>query len=93
METKTIVSKQGTLQSRDWGKGVLIGAGTAILVALIEFVQRWIADGNNIFDLDWQTVIQAAVAGFITYLGKNLLEPGKIVTVQPLKEGKKVKGL
>lgn len=80
--SKTIISKQGTLQGRDWLKGLLIGAATAVVWAAIEFLQRWLADGGDIFAVDGKELLRAAVAGLIAYIGKNLLEPTKVVQVK-----------
>lgn len=86
---KTIKSKQGTLQGRDWKNGIGIGLATALVMAVFEFAQRWIADGNSIFDLSWKELLQSAVAGLIAYVGKNLVEPSKVGQIQA--EGKEAR--
>ena len=75
---KTIKSKQGTLQGRDWLNGIGIGVGTALVVAVVQFVQAWIAGGNSLMDISWEGVLNAAIAGLIAYLGKNIVEPSKV---------------
>lgn len=82
---KTITSKQGTLQGRDWIKGVLIGAVTAVLYALWELWQTAGGLGN----IAWKDVVSAAVTALIAYIGKNLLEPSKVVEVKA--EGKEAR--
>lgn len=86
---KTITSKQGTLQGRDWINGLGIGVATALVVAVIEFAQRWLADGNNLLDIGWKDVLQAAIAGLIAYLGKNIVEPSKVGKIEA--EGKEAR--
>ena len=82
---KTIKSKQGTLQGRDWIKSFGIGAVTAILYALYEL---WQASGS-IDAISWKQVGTAAVTALIAYIGKNLFEPSKVVTVHA--EGKEAR--
>ena len=83
---KTIITKQLSLQGRDYYKGLLIGAGTAVVAGVIDFLQAYLAGGNSIFELDWKQALHFAISGFIAYLAKNFLEPGKVVEVTPLKK-------
>lgn len=82
---KTIKSKQGTLQGRDYWKGLGIGAVTAILYALWEL---WQSSGG-LDGIAWKDVATAAVTALIAYIGKNLFEPSKVVTVHA--EGKEAR--
>src|SRR5690606_7249439 len=88
---KTIIKKQGTLQGRDYLKGIGIGAATAAVWAVIEFVQSWLADGGDIFDINGKELLRAGIAGLIAYIGKNLFEPSKVVTVHA--EGKEARDI
>lgn len=78
IEMKTIQSKQGTLQGRDYLNGVGIGVATALVVAVVQFAQGWLSDGKNLMDISWNDIINAAIGGLIAYLGKNIVEPSKV---------------
>ena len=75
---KTIKSKQGTLQGRDYLNGVGIGVATALVVALVQFAQGWLSDGKSLLDISWADILNAAIGGLIAYLGKNIVEPSKV---------------
>ena len=89
---KTIIKKQGTLQGLDYLKGIGIGAATAALWAVWEFVQAWLADGGDLFGADYgslgKELVRAFVAGLVAYLGKNFVEPTTVVHVQKGDEAK-----
>lgn len=78
METKTIVSKQFTLQGRDWIKGALMAALTPALVIIQQSIDA------GIWTFNWKAIGMAAIAGGVAYLLKNLLEPSKVVEVKKL---------
>lgn len=82
---KTIKSKQGTLQGRDYWEGLGIGAATAILYALWEL---WQSSGG-LGSIAWKDVFTAAVTALIAYIGKNLFEPSKVVEIKA--EGKEAR--
>lgn len=82
---KTIQSKQGTLQGRDYWKALLIGAGTAVLTAIY---QLYVTVGG-FENISWSDVSAAAVSALILYLGKNFFEPSKVVTIEA--EGKEAR--
>lgn len=81
---KTIVSKQGTLQGRDYWKALIIGAVTAAMFGAIDALRGV----ESILDLDWVGVAQAALAGFIGYVVKNLAETTKVATIIEGEEAK-----
>jgi len=88
---KTIKSKQGTLQGRDYLNGVGIGVATALVVALVQFAQGWLSDGKSLLDISWADILNAAIGGLIAYLGKNIVEPSKVGVIQA--EGKEAREL
>ena len=73
--SKTVTSKQFSLQGRDWLKGALM----AVLTPVIVIIQQTIAQGELTFD--WKAIGMAAIAGGLAYLSKNLFEPTKTVTI------------
>lgn len=79
METKKIVSKQFTLQARDWVKGLVMAVATPALV----IIQQSLDAGVLVFN--WKAIGMAAIAGGVAYLIKNFIEPSKVVEVKPLK--------
>lgn len=84
---KTITSKQGTLQGRDYWKALLIGAGTAVLTAIY---QLYVTVGG-IENISWPDVSAAAVSALVLYLGKNFFEPSKVVEIKA--EGKEARSI
>lgn len=78
METKTITSKQFTLQARDWVKGALMAALTPALVIIQQSIDA------GIWTFNWKVIGMSAAAGFMAYLMKNFLEPSKVVEVKKL---------
>lgn len=78
MESKTIVSKQFTLQWRDWVRGLLMAVITPALV----IIQQSVDVGQIVFN--WKAIGMAAVAGGVAYLIKNFVEPSKVVEVKSL---------
>lgn len=78
MESKTIVSKQFTLQWRDWVRGLLMAVITPALV----IIQQSVDVGQIVFN--WKAIGMASLAGGLAYLLKNFLEPSKVVEVKSL---------
>lgn len=74
MENKTITSKKYTLDWRDFGKGLLVSTGTAVLVV----VQNSIEGGH--LEFNWKQIGIAAIGAAVTYLLKNFFTPAKIKT-------------
>lgn len=60
-------STRGTLKLRDLWKGLIIAGGVPALL----IVQQSIAAGDFVFN--WKQIAMAAIAGFVTYILKNLL--------------------
>lgn len=75
METKVIVSKQGSLQWRD----ILRGLVMAVLTPSLWIIQQSLDKGEFVFN--WKQIAMAAVAGGLAYLVKNILEPNKVIAV------------
>src|SRR5690606_26501086 len=86
---KTIKSKQGTLQGRDWLTGGKLAIAIAALYPAIEFLFDWLTEGNSILDVDVNTLVKAALAGLLAYLGKNIAETSKVGVIQA--EGKEAR--
>lgn len=75
METKTVLSKKGEINLRDILRGLIIAAGTSALLV----IQQSIDLGELVFN--WKAIGMSALAGGVTYLIKNLLEPSKVITI------------
>lgn len=73
---KTLISKQFTLATRDWLKGLLIAA----IAPVIPIIQQSIAAGELKFN--WVLIGTTALGAGIAYLAKNFFEPTKVVTVK-----------
>jgi hypothetical protein len=68
------ISSLFRLNAKDFARGAI----TAVFVALVAFL--WKASQAPNFDilaLDWHGVLNAAVYGFIGYIGKNFLSDDK----------------
>lgn len=72
---KTIVSKQGTLQGRDFVQGLLIAVLTAVLTLVVDTLQE------GTLNFDWKLILTTALTAAGAYLLKNFAEPTKKVTV------------
>lgn len=71
--SKTVVSRQFSLQLRDWLRGLVIAALTPVFV----IVQQSLDMGHLVFN--WQSIGMAALAGGMAYIVKNFLEPTKTI--------------
>lgn len=76
MATKTIISKQGELQARDFIRGAVLAVIAAVITPLIQ------SAGNGEWTIDWPTIGNTALIAFLGYIGKNLAEPTKEITVK-----------
>lgn len=72
METKTIVSKQWTLQARDWLRGFIMAVATPCLYLLQELIPGWNLD----------PFVQAGLSAGVAYILKNLVEPTKTIEIK-----------
>ena len=72
---KTVTSKQGTLQGRDWIRGLAIAIITSVLTIIVQTVEA----GSLSFD--WKVIGTTALAAGAAYLLKNLGEPTKTITI------------
>lgn len=73
---KTLISKQFTLATRDYLNGLLI----AVIAAVFPIIQQSVVAGELKFN--WQLIGITAISAILAYLGKNFVEPTKIVTVE-----------
>jgi len=67
-----ITSKFLRLNWFDFGKGLIVSAGSAAVTA----IQNCITAGA----IDWKTIGSIALASGVAYLIKNLLTPAQIIT-------------
>jgi hypothetical protein len=75
MENKSITtSKKFSLNIRDFGKGLIISIGTAVLVV----IQNSLADGS--LEFNWEQIGVAAGGAAVAYLLKNFFSPATIKT-------------
>lgn len=72
---KTIVSKQWTLQLRDFIKGAALAVIAAIITPIIQSL------GNGALTIDWPIIGNTALIAFLGYIAKNYVEPTKEVTI------------
>lgn len=70
---KEIVSKQFSLQLRDWVRGLVIAALTPVFV----IIQQSLDAGELTFN--FKAIGMAALAGGLAYIVKNFLEPTKVI--------------
>lgn len=73
----------GKLQARDFLKGLLVAAGTAILSLLIPVLDSGHLPATWV---EWKPILIAGVAAAATYLAKNFFTGGKIVIINPPSE-------
>lgn len=76
METKKIVSKQFSLQLRDFTRGLVI----AILTPALFVIQQSLDKGEWVFN--WKSIAIASASGGLAYLFRNFIEPTKTVIVE-----------
>lgn len=73
---KTLISKQFTLVTRDFLKGLLIAA----IAPVVPIIQQSLAAGELKFN--WVLIGTTALGAGLAYLAKNYFEPTKTVTVK-----------
>ena len=84
MESKTIISKQGTLDFRNVVQGLVM----AVLVPVVTIIQQSLAAETWTFN--WKAIGMAAVAGAVGYLIKKFVEPTKVVEVKSKTEANQI---
>lgn len=70
-------SKRGTLNTRDFLRGLLMTVVTAVLTAVGTMLEA------EEFVFKWKAIAIAGFAGGVGYLLKNLASPGEIVITNP----------
>lgn len=70
MANKVILSKFGSLNWADLGKGAIMAVGTPVLYMVQELIPGWNAD----------PIVKAALGALITYLIKNITSPAAVIT-------------
>lgn len=75
METKVILSKQFTLNLRDFVKGLFM----AVLAAVITLIYDSASAGS--LDFDWKKIGATAIATACAYFIKQFTDKNKIITV------------
>jgi len=71
-------SKQFALNLIDWGKGVVVAAGAAVVPIIYSAAVAAGTSGH--FSVNWNMVGMAALAAGLSYLNKNFFTKGAIVT-------------
>ena len=87
---KTIKSKQGTLQGRDFSRGLIVGALSVAFYAVIEAVVAALGVGGieTLFEKDTLLRIgTVSLSALLGYLLKNFTDPTKVTTVYRGREG------
>lgn len=87
---KTITSKQGTLQGRDFSRGLIVGALSVAFYAVIEAVVAALGNGGIETLLEKDTLLRigtVALSALLGYLLKNFAEPTKVVSIHKPAEG------
>jgi hypothetical protein len=74
MANKVILSEQFKLSARDFLKGGII----AVVSAIFPIIQASLSQGELTFN--WKSIGVTAVGAFVAYIGKNFLEPAKVIT-------------
>lgn len=77
-------SKLGSLHLSDWGRGLLMAA----LVPALVLLEQLIMQGKSLSEVNYTAVWQAAIAGGLGYIIKNLStnSEGKILKAEPEKK-------
>ena len=81
---KTIISKRGALQGRDFSRGLIVGALSVAFYAVIEAVVAALGVGGieTLFERDTLLrIATVAISALLGYLLKNFAEPTKSVTI------------
>lgn len=76
----TTTSKQFTLDSKDFLKGLLLSVITPVITILIQSLNA----GSLKFD--WKAIGITALSTALAYLAKNFLAPSTVVITDPAKE-------
>lgn len=78
---KVILSKKFSLLGRDYWRGALIAAGTAIFTTIGTVIE------NGSFVFNWTQIAISGIAAGAFYLFKNgVIEPTKVITEVPSTE-------
>lgn len=75
METKVILSKQFTLNLRDFFRGLVM----AVLAAVITIIYDSASAGS--LDFDWKKIGTTAIIAACAYILKQFTDKNKIITV------------
>lgn len=75
----TVTSQTGTLNLKDFGKGLLMAVLTPVLAIIIQSLN------NGTLTFDWKVIGIAAASGGLAYIIKNFLTPSQVVIQNPTK--------
>lgn len=78
---KTFISKQFTLEARDWLKSLFY----AVIVPVLLQVQSLLE--NNGLSFDWTLLAQVALSAAVAHIIRKFTEKSKVITVKPLGDG------
>lgn len=73
---KTIISKQFSLQTRDFVRGLIMAVGTPVLSIVYETLTK----EDPVFN--WPQLAKIGLAAGVMYLSKNFVEPTKQIKVE-----------
>jgi hypothetical protein len=76
MANKVILSKFGSLNLSDLGKGAILAVGAPVLYLLQELIPGWNVD----------PIVKVALSALITYLIKNYFSPAAVTTTYDTNE-------
>ena len=76
-----ISSRLWTADSRDWLKGLIITVIGAVLGLVVEAAQELLKTKGSLRDIEWGTILIAAIIAGSSYVLKKFSEPAKQVTV------------
>lgn len=74
----------GTLQARDWLKGLILFVGTPVLTLIQQLIPSWTPWLTVHLGQSLAVIMQAALSAFVTYILKNLATDDTKVAVQTL---------
>lgn len=80
MNIKTIVSKQWSLEARDWLKSLFY----AVIVPVLLQVQAVLDSGS--LSINWILLSQVALSAAVAHIIRKLTQRNKLVTVQDIKK-------
>ncbi len=79
---QVVTSKLGSLNKRDFFRGLL----TALITAVVSFVYQFFQNGGTFRTIDWESVLQLVISTVIGYLFLQLGTGNQILVNNPTTE-------